>query len=78
MGGIMVSRRHLKLYSKVFLVLLAAGFILPNIIDFFFGNILLIEDKAPTGNSIFVLYNNDYQNTFFKTFFNILAKFLEF
>lgn len=74
----MVSKRHLKLYSKVFFILLAAGIILPNIIDIFFGNILLIEDKAPTGNSIFVMYNNECQDTFFKTFFNILAKFLEF
>lgn len=74
----MLNKEHIKLYLKIFLILFTAGIVLPYIINHFFGNILLIEDKAPYGNSIFVMYNNDCQGTFLETFFEILAKYLEF
>lgn len=74
----MFSKSHLKLYLKVFLILFFCGVVFPHIIDYFFGKIILIEDKTPNGNSIFVMYNNDCQATFLGTFFKILAKFLEF
>lgn len=74
----MLDKKHIKLYIRVFLVLFVIGVVFPYIINLFLGKFLMIEDNLQHGNSIFVIYNNDYKNTFFNTFFKLLAKFMEF
>jgi hypothetical protein len=66
------------LFVKVFLVLFITGFVLPNLISLVVDKVLMINDKVPSGNSIFVMHNGTYEISFKDIFFKTLRKMINF
>lgn len=65
-------------FLKVFGILLILGFVLPLLVKLLLINLHLLDNKVPSGNSVFVMNRGSGEGTLIEVFFNTLQKFISF
>ena len=74
----MKGRKLLKLYLKIFIIILLIGLALPYVIDFILNLVVIINKGSKPGTSIFVFNYQDSQRDYFYYVFKLLEKIIDF
>jgi hypothetical protein len=69
---------RLVLFVKVFMVLLLIGLVLPKLIGELLDKVQIINDRIPSGNSTFVMYNNTNSKYLFHILIDLIKEVLKF
>jgi hypothetical protein len=64
----------LTLYLKVFCILLIIGFILPNLVIFLVDKVIILNDQVPLGNSVYVMYNQELEKSWYEVLEGLLKR----
>jgi hypothetical protein len=66
------------LFLKVFTVLLLIGLVLPKLVGELLDKMQIINDRIPSGNTTFVMYNKPENKNFLKIFIEMVRSVIKF